>query len=78
MSRNAVPYTVVIEEVRKKKVVIWGDGGADAGWKALDLLNRGVIEMDGSAEIRNAVTAIRESEDADLRQLEQFCRGCHV
>ena len=78
MSENAAPYTVVIEEVRRKKVVIWGDGGADAGWKALDLLSRGIIEMDADAEIKNTVTSIRESDDTELRQLEQFCRGCHV
>lgn len=78
MSENAAPYTVVIEEVRRKKVVIWGDGGADAGWKALDLLSHGIIEMDADAEIKNTVTSIRESDDTELRQLEQFCRGCHV
>lgn len=78
MSKNAAPYTVVIEEVRRKKVVIWGDGGADAGWKALDLLSRGIIRMDGGVEIKNTVTSIRESNDVELKHLEQFCGGCYV
>lgn len=78
MSENAAPYTVVIEEVRRKKVIIWGDGGSDASWKAMDLLRHGVIEMDASTAIRDAVTSVTESDDTDLRYFEQYCRGCHI
>lgn len=78
MSGNKAPYTVVIEEVRRKKVVIWADGGSDASWKALDLLRNGVIEMDDSTAIKNAVTSVTESDDMDLKYYEQYCRGCHV
>lgn len=78
MSENAAPFTVVIEEVRRKKVIIWADGESDASWKALSLKRHGVIEMDSTTAIKEAVTAVSESNDVELQHFEQYCRGCHV
>ena len=71
MADELKPFVVTVVETRKKPMIVWAEGTADASWKALSLCQHGEAGMESSYPT-HSVYSVREAGAIDQEIFQHF------
>ena len=71
MAQELKPFMVLVEETRRKPMIVWAEGEADASWKALSMCQQGVVSTEQSFPTHK-IYSIRGADSVDMDMFPHY------